>query len=205
LRAKRGTNSNESGLPAKPRNRHCTLRLRRRRRRHRHHSDLLRGLTSPAGAIRAGLLLSRIGDEPLAPSPPLVARGMKPYASIGVFIFVPFIPVIVFITFVREVEAPCADKDVPAQGKGGCIQERVVLPAVLASAARHAALASNCQNKRGRMPRKFSLRTVYNDYMTRPTTRCRPLAPDAYMVDRWAELMDCFPGGASRRVAQLEG
>jgi hypothetical protein len=111
-----------------------------------------------------------------------------------ILVFVPFIPVIViviaFITFGREVKAPCANKNVPAECKWGCIQERVVLPAVLASAARHAALASNCQNKRGEMQRKFSLRTIYNNYMTRPTTRCRPLAPDAYVDgDPWAELI----------------
>ena len=79
-----------------------------------------------------------------SPTQPLVARRMMPYASIGVFIFVRFIAVIVFvfITFLREVKAPCADEDVPAEGKWGCIQERVALPAVLASAARHVALAS---------------------------------------------------------------
>jgi hypothetical protein len=60
----------------------------------------------------------------------------------GVFVFV---FVLVFITFfLRQAKAPGADKDRPAQGKWGCIQERIVLPAVLASAARHTALASNC-------------------------------------------------------------
>jgi hypothetical protein len=84
---------------------------------------------------------------------------MKPYASIGVFIFVRFIPVIVFvfITFLREAKAPCADEDVPAEGKWGCIQERVVLPAVLASAARHVALASKFLKQARRDTEKIQL------------------------------------------------
>ena len=92
---------------------------------------------------------------------------------------VPFIPVIViaFITFGREVKAPCANKNVPAECKWGCIQERVVLPAVLASAARHAALASNCQNKRGEMPRKIQLTNYLqqlHDEANHPVQTARP-------------------------------
>ena len=48
----------------------------------------------------------------------------------GVFVLLIPVIIIAFITFGREVKAPCANKNVPAECKWGCIQERVVLPAV---------------------------------------------------------------------------